>query len=76
VSDGPLARYDAACRAIAEARSVDEPLAVRSDLAIEAQVSASGATWLDRQLVARSRYRWAAALEPRCCTPWSDAWTI
>lgn len=28
-------------------------LAVRSDLAIEAQTTASGATWLDRQLIAR-----------------------
>ncbi|TFV30293.1 DUF3363 domain-containing protein [Bradyrhizobium frederickii] len=28
-------------------------LAVRSDLSIEAQVTASGATWLDRQAVAR-----------------------
>ena len=28
-------------------------LAVRSDLGIEAQVKASGATWIDRQLVAR-----------------------
>jgi hypothetical protein len=28
-------------------------LAVRSDLSIEAQVSASGATWLDRQLLAK-----------------------
>jgi type IV secretory pathway VirD2 relaxase len=30
-------------------------LAVRSDLSIEAQATASGATWLDRQLVARDR---------------------
>ena len=28
-------------------------LAVRSDLAVDAQVSAAGATWLDRQLIAR-----------------------
>jgi Protein of unknown function (DUF3363) len=74
---------DAEFGAVVEVRSYSDAdgrkrlsLAVRSDLAIEAQVSASGATWLDRQLVARSRYRWAAALEPRCCTPWSDAWTI
>jgi type IV secretory pathway VirD2 relaxase len=30
-------------------------IAVRSDLAIEAQVAAPGATWLDRQLVSRER---------------------
>jgi predicted DNA-binding transcriptional regulator AlpA len=30
-------------------------LAVRSDLSVEAQATASGATWLDRQLVARDR---------------------
>jgi hypothetical protein len=30
-------------------------LATRSDLSIEAQITASGATWLDRQLVARDQ---------------------
>jgi type IV secretory pathway VirD2 relaxase len=51
---------DAAPAAIVEVRSYSDAdgrkrlsLAVRSDLAIEAQVSASGATWLDRQLVAQ-----------------------
>jgi type IV secretory pathway VirD2 relaxase len=46
--------------AIVEARSYADAngrkrlsLATRSDIAIEAQVSAAGATWLDRQLVAR-----------------------
>jgi hypothetical protein len=31
VSDGPLARYDAACRAIAEARSVGELLQIHDE---------------------------------------------
>jgi type IV secretory pathway VirD2 relaxase len=50
---------DAVPGAIVEARSyedargrVRQSLATRSDLPIEAQVSASGATWLDRQLLA------------------------
>ena len=45
--------------AIVEARAYDDAtgrrrlsLATRSDLSIEAQVTASGATWLDRQLLA------------------------
>jgi Protein of unknown function (DUF3363) len=51
---------DAELGAIVETRSYSDTngrkrlsLSTRSDLAIEAQVSASGATWLDRQLVAR-----------------------
>ncbi|MEH2626330.1 type IV secretory pathway VirD2 relaxase [Bradyrhizobium sp. AZCC 1719] len=51
---------DAAPGAIVEARSYDDAqgrkrlsLATRSDLNIEAQVMAPGATWLDRQLLAR-----------------------
>jgi type IV secretory pathway VirD2 relaxase len=51
---------DAPAGAIVEARSYDDAnghrrlsLATRSDLAIEAQVAASGATWLDRQLLAK-----------------------
>ena len=46
--------------AIVEARAYDDAngrrrlsLATRSDLSIEAQVTASGATWLDRQLLAK-----------------------
>ena len=46
--------------AIVEARSYDDAngrrrlsLATRSDLSIEAQATASGATWLDRQLLAK-----------------------
>jgi type IV secretory pathway VirD2 relaxase len=46
--------------AIVEVRSYSDAngrkrlsLAVRSDLAVDAQVSAAGATWLDRQLIAR-----------------------
>jgi type IV secretory pathway VirD2 relaxase len=51
---------DGAPGAIVEVRSYENEdgrkrlsLATRSDLAIEAQVASSGATWLDRQLVAR-----------------------
>jgi type IV secretory pathway VirD2 relaxase len=51
---------DAAAGAIVEARSYDDAqgrkrlsLANRSDLSIEAQVTAPGATWIDRQLLAR-----------------------
>lgn len=51
---------DAPAGAIVEARVYDDAngrrrlsLATRSDLSIEAQVAASGATWLDRQLLAK-----------------------
>ena len=51
---------DAAPGAIVEARSYEDAkgakrlsLANRSDLSIEAQVTAPGATWIDRQLLAR-----------------------
>ena len=51
---------DAAPGAIVEARTYDDAqgrkrlsLATRSDLSIEAQVTAPGATWIDRQLLAR-----------------------
>ncbi|MEY9137653.1 type IV secretory pathway VirD2 relaxase [Bradyrhizobium diazoefficiens] len=51
---------DSAPGSIVELRKFDDTrgqrraaLAVRSDLSIEAQVTASGATWLDRQAVAR-----------------------
>ena len=51
---------DAVPGAIVEARTYDDArgskhltLAIRSDLGIEAQVTAQGATWLDRQLVAK-----------------------
>lgn len=51
---------DAAPSAIVEARTYDDAqgrkhltLATRSDLSIEAQVNAQGATWLDRQLIAK-----------------------
>jgi type IV secretory pathway VirD2 relaxase len=50
---------DAAPGAIVEARAYDDAqgrkhlmLATRSDLSIEAQVRAQGATWIDRQLIA------------------------
>ena len=52
---------DAAPGAIVEARTYDDAqgckrltLAARSDLSIEAQVTAKGATWIDRQLIARN----------------------
>src|SRR3954453_1286043 len=51
---------DAAPGAIVEARTYNDAqgrkhltLATRSDLGIEAQVTARGATWIDRQLIAR-----------------------
>ena len=51
---------DSAPGSIVELRSFEDAkgerrvaLAVRSDLSIEAQATANGATWLDRQLVAR-----------------------
>jgi len=51
---------DAAPGAIVEARTYNDAqgrkhltLATRSDLGIEAQVTAQGATWIDRQLIAR-----------------------
>ncbi|MFA7307487.1 MAG: DUF3363 domain-containing protein [Hyphomicrobium sp.] len=51
---------DAPASAIVEARSYDDAngrrrlsLATRSDLSIEAQTTASGATWLDRRLLAK-----------------------
>jgi type IV secretory pathway VirD2 relaxase len=51
---------DAPAGAIVEARAYDDvsgrhrlSLATRSDLAIEAQTTASGVTWLDRQLLAK-----------------------
>ena len=51
---------DAVPGAIVEARTYDDAqgrkhltLATRSDLSIEAQVTARGATWIDRQLIAR-----------------------
>ena len=51
---------DAKPGAIVEARTYDDAggrrrlsLATRSDLTIEAQIGASGATWIDRQLLAR-----------------------
>ena len=51
---------DAPAGAIVEARAYDDAngrrrlsLATRSDLSIEAQAAASGATWLDRQLLAK-----------------------
>lgn len=41
-------------RRLQDARGTERvALAVRSDLAVEAQVTASGATWLDRQAIAR-----------------------
>jgi type IV secretory pathway VirD2 relaxase len=54
------ATSDASLGAIVELRQYEDgtarqrtALAVRSDLALKAQISASGATWIDRQLIAR-----------------------
>ena len=51
---------DAQAGAIVEARTYEDDkgrdrlsLAARSDITLEAQVAASGATWLDRQLLSR-----------------------
>ena len=59
---------DSAPGSIVELRSFEDAkgerrvaLAVRSDLSIEAQATANGATWLDRQLVARDPVDLAAA---------------
>ena len=53
---------DSAPGSIVELRSFDDArgqrrvaIAVRSDLDLQGQISASGATWLDRQVVARER---------------------
>ena len=53
---------DSASGSIVELRSFDDArgqrrvaIAVRSDLDLQGQISASGATWLDRQAVARER---------------------
>ncbi|MDI5927775.1 DUF3363 domain-containing protein [Rhizobium leguminosarum] len=53
---------DSAPGSIVELRSFEDArgarrvaLAVRSDLALEAQIKSDGATWLDRQLIARDR---------------------
>ena len=51
-------------------------LATRSDLSIEAQVTAPGATWLDRQLLARDRSWQAAVSDPKCAKPWTAGLTI
>jgi type IV secretory pathway VirD2 relaxase len=55
------AASDSAVGSIVELRKFDDArgnaraaLAVRSDLSLEQQISASGATWLDRQAVARA----------------------
>jgi type IV secretory pathway VirD2 relaxase len=55
------AASDGAAGSLVELRKFDDPrgtprvaLAVRSDLSINEQVKASGATWLDRQAVART----------------------
>jgi hypothetical protein len=59
-SGAVAASGDAAPGAIVEARTYDDAqgrkhltLATRSDLSIEAQVAAQGATWIDRQLIAK-----------------------
>jgi len=56
----PPLLYDGESERAAELRQFEDArgrirlaLATRSDLPLEAQVNASGATWLDRQLVGR-----------------------
>ena len=70
---------DSAPGSIVELRKFDDAqgrrrvaLAVRSDLAIEDQVTASGATWLDRQAVARDPVALGqtAASAPRSARRW------
>jgi hypothetical protein len=60
---------DAQPGAIVEARSYEDAkgrrrlsLATRSDLPLEAQITASGATWIDRQLLAREAATGGSAL--------------
>jgi type IV secretory pathway VirD2 relaxase len=60
VFSDPEMTGDADLGAIVETRAYDDDagrkrlsLATRSDLSVEAQVSASGATWIDRQLLAK-----------------------
>ena len=66
------AASDAAPGSIVELRQFQDAvgrqrvaLAVRSDLPIDAQVQAGGATWLDRQLVAREPDPSVRATRPR-----------
>jgi type IV secretory pathway VirD2 relaxase len=68
---------DAPAGAIVEARAYDDAngrrrlsLATRSDLSIEAQVTASGATWLDASFSPRTRRSVAAGSAPKCAMPW------
>lgn len=58
-SDGPVGSI-VELRRFADAKGRESAaLAVRSDLSLEQQISADGATWLDRQLVARAPPRLA-----------------
>ena len=74
---------DAAPGAIVEARSYDDAqgakrlsLATRSDLSIEAQVTAPGSTWIDRQLLG-GIWPWRAVVsDPNCAKPWTVGSTI
>lgn len=66
---------DAAPGAIVEARSYEDAngrkklsLAVRSDITLQQQTTAPGATWLDRQLLAREP---ALTSGQRCGMPWT-----
>jgi hypothetical protein len=54
VSDAPLAGIVELRRYEDAAGRPRVALAVRSDLAVQAQIEANGATWLDRQLVGRT----------------------
>ena len=70
---------DAPAGAIVETRAYDDAngrarmsLATRSDLSIEAQVTARGATWLDRQLLTKSPRSAAAASALKSARRWTD----
>ena len=75
------AASDAAPGSIVELRQFQDAvgrqrvaLAVRSDLPIDAQIPASGATWLDRQLVARESAAFSSGgLAARSATRWTLA---
>ena len=72
---------DARPGAIVETRAYDDAgghkrlsLATRSDLAIETQISAQGATWIDRQLLAKEAPSAPAASVPRFGRRWTGGW--
>ena len=75
---------DAEPGAIVEARAYEDAngrkrlsLAIRSDLTLQQQITAPGATWFDRQLLAREPVGTGAAVSgPRCGRRWTVASNI